>query len=53
MLTIQDRMLDHTCAGYGRREFLKAGALGLGGFTLSGLLKAKAAGLAQGTPFRN
>ena len=53
MLTIQDRMLNHTCAGYGRREFLKAGALGLGGFTLSGLLKAKAAGLAQGKPFRN
>ena len=53
MLTIQDRMLNHTCAGYGRREFLKAGALGLGGFTLSGLLKAKAAGLAQGKPFHN
>ena len=53
MLTIQDRMLNHTCAGFGRREFLKAGALGLAGFTLQDLLKVKAAGLTQGKPFKN
>ncbi|SVD95742.1 uncharacterized protein METZ01_LOCUS448596, partial [marine metagenome] len=53
MLTIQDRMLNHTCAGFGRREFLKAGALGMAGFSLQDLLKVKAASLAQGKPFKN
>jgi len=53
MLTVEDKMLNQTCAGFGRREFLRAGALGLGGFTLPGLLKVKAAGLTQGKPFKN
>jgi uncharacterized protein (DUF1501 family) len=43
MLTISDRKPNRTCAGTSRREFLKIGALGLGGLTLSNFLAAKAA----------
>jgi len=53
MLTILDKLPNQTCEGFGRREFLKAGALGIGGLTLPGLLQAKAAGLAAGKPLRN
>src|SRR5262245_17278835 len=43
MLTIFDPKPNRTCAGASRREFLKIGALGLGGLTLPNLLAAKAA----------
>lgn len=36
------------CEGIRRREFLQAGALGLGGLTLSDLLRARAAAASQG-----
>lgn len=42
MLTIQDNRCAHTCAGYSRREFLRIGSLGLGGWTLAQLLQARA-----------
>lgn len=53
MLAVSDFMPNQTCSGMGRRDFLRAGALGIGGLTLPGLLQTKAAGLAQGKPFRN
>ena len=53
MLTLMDKLPNQTCEGIGRRDFLKAGTLGVGGLTLPGLLRTKAAGLAQGKPFRN
>ena len=37
------------CDGASRRDFLKIGALGLGGFMLPDLLRARAAAAAQGT----
>jgi uncharacterized protein (DUF1501 family) len=42
MLTVQDRGFARTCSGRSRREFLRIGALGLGGLTLPDLLAAKA-----------
>jgi hypothetical protein len=42
MLTISDTQCAHTCAGYSRRDFLRVGGLGLGGLTLSGMLRARA-----------
>jgi uncharacterized protein (DUF1501 family) len=58
MLTLSDKMPNQTCQGLGRRDFLKAGALGgfglgLGNLTLPGLLEAKAKALANGKPMRN
>ncbi len=53
MFTLSDTKPNQTCAGFGRRDFLKAGALGMSGLTLPGLLSTKAAGLARGKPFRN
>jgi hypothetical protein len=41
------------CDGASRRDFLKVGALGLGGFMLPDLLRARAAAAAQGKPTRN
>src|SRR5688572_18862771 len=38
------------CDGVGRREFLKVGALGLGGISLPTLLQARAAGAAGAAP---
>jgi uncharacterized protein (DUF1501 family) len=43
MLTVCDPRPNRTCAGVSRRDFLRIGALGLGGLTLPGLLAAKAA----------
>jgi uncharacterized protein (DUF1501 family) len=43
MLTLSDRKPNRTCSGTSRRDFLKIGALGLGGLTLPNLLAAKAA----------
>ena len=53
MLSITDDKLNQTCAGFGRRDFLRAGALGLGGFSLPGLLQAKSDALAKGKPLKN
>ena len=56
MLTLSDHKPNQTCAGLGRRDFLKAGVLGglgLGSLTLPGLLEAKAKAVAQGKPMRN
>jgi hypothetical protein len=44
MLRLFDRGHAHDCQGYSRREFLRIGSLALGGLTLPGLLKARAAG---------
>ena len=44
MLTISDTRFAHTCEGYTRRDFLRVGSLGFGGFTLAGLLRARANG---------
>ena len=53
MFTLSDHKPNQTCQGLGRRDFLKAGALGglglgLGNLTLPGLLEAKAMAMAQG-----
>ena len=56
MFTLSDHKPNQTCAGLGRRDFLKAGALGglgLGSLTLPSLLEAKAKALANGKPMRN
>jgi Protein of unknown function (DUF1501) len=42
-----------TCDGSTRRDFLKVGALGLGGLLLPDLLRARAAAAAAGRPTRN
>jgi hypothetical protein len=42
MLTLSDHKLDKNCSGFSRREFLKVGTLGLGGFSLAGLMRASA-----------
>jgi len=41
MLSIADDRLAHCCAGYTRRDFLRIGALGVGGLTLADLLRAR------------
>jgi len=41
------------CAGGSRRDFLKVGALGMGGLTLSDLLRSRAQASAAGQPTRN
>ena len=43
MFTIWDRAESRNCSGVSRRNFLKVGALGIGGFTLADLLRAEAA----------
>jgi hypothetical protein len=43
MLTIQGHRQGRFCDGQSRREFLKIGALGIGGLTLADLLRAEAA----------
>jgi hypothetical protein len=42
MLTFQDSNTSVDCGGRSRRDFLRVGALGLGGLTLPGLLAAQA-----------
>ena len=42
MLTIMDRKPNRTCQGLGRREFLRIGALGIGGLALPQLLATRA-----------
>src|SRR5476651_695334 len=41
------------CDGSTRRDFLKAGALGMGGFALADLLRARATATENGQPTRN
>src|SRR6202162_2519971 len=41
------------CNGTTRRDFLKIGALGMGGLLLPDLLRARARAAAQGQPTRN
>jgi len=53
MLTIQDRVRQHSCSGWSRREFLRVGALGAGGLSLASLLAIKAQAAAQGIPVRD
>jgi uncharacterized protein (DUF1501 family) len=48
MLTLSDRRPDRTCAGRSRRDFLRVGALGLGGLALPDLLRARAAAPGSG-----
>jgi hypothetical protein len=49
MFTLMDKLLDRNCSGFARREFLRAGSLGMfGGLTLPNLLQIKA--LAKSKP---
>jgi hypothetical protein len=48
MLNLWTERARPTCAGTTRREFLQIGTLGLGGLTLPGLLRARAAGTDAG-----
>jgi hypothetical protein len=47
MLTLRDTRDDRNCQGFGRREFLRIGGLGLGGLSLPSLLAARAGGVAS------
>src|SRR5438128_248982 len=42
MLTIHDMLLNRTCQGYSRRDFLRIGTLGAGAFSLPNLLQTQA-----------
>ncbi len=53
MLTISGTGVDRNCEGFSRREFLRVGALGIGGLTLSQLLAVKQAAAASGSPVRD
>lgn len=52
MLSVTDTRLAHTCEGFARRDFLRIGALGMGGLTLAHLLRAKASGSELGSAVR-
>ncbi len=53
MLTLRLSRHGTTCDGRSRRDFLKAGVLGLGGLALPDLLRLRAAEGARGKPTRN
>ncbi len=53
MLTFSTKRAGATCDGASRRDFLKVGALGMGGFALSDLLRARAQASAAGRTTRN
>src|SRR3954447_10262758 len=53
MLTLLSSRNGTACDGTTRRDFLRVGALGLGGLTLPGLLKARAEAAKAGKPTRN
>jgi hypothetical protein len=53
MLTLHSSRNGTACDGTTRRDFLRIGALGLGGLTLPGLLKARAEAVKTGKPTRN
>ncbi|MEX2185769.1 MAG: DUF1501 domain-containing protein [Pirellulales bacterium] len=42
MISIADNRLAHCCAGFSSRDFLRIGALGVGGLTLADLLRLRA-----------
>ncbi|MEM7233976.1 MAG: DUF1501 domain-containing protein [Planctomycetota bacterium] len=48
MLTLSSELGPRDCSGVARRDFLRIGALGLGGFTVANLLEAKALAASQG-----
>ncbi len=50
MFSLSDVRPDRDCQGYCRREFLRIGALGLGGLTLPGVLASRAAAASEGRP---
>jgi len=48
MLTLMDKLPDRNCSGFARREFLRAGSLGMfGGLTLPNMLQIKALARSQ------
>src|SRR5581483_6200819 len=53
MFTLFSNRKKSDCAGGTRRDFLKAGALGMGGLMLPDLLRARAAAAAAGQQTRN
>ncbi|MEX2214278.1 MAG: DUF1501 domain-containing protein [Phycisphaeraceae bacterium] len=53
MLTFTDKQRARDCQGYRRRDFLKLGALGLGGLALPGLLARHAAAAGAPTGIRD
>ena len=53
MLNVFGNRQGSTCDGSSRRDFLKVGALGLGGLTLPGLLKARAEQAKSGKQTKN
>ncbi len=53
MLNLWGNKVRTDCSGVGRRDFLKAGALGLTGLTLADLLKLRSAAANAGTPTRD
>src|SRR5689334_7780382 len=53
MFQLWGNRLRSTCDGGSRRDFLKVGALGLGGLMLPDLLRARAAAATAGRPTRN
>src|SRR6516164_5932741 len=53
MLQLWSNRRYKACDGSTRRDFLKVGALGMGGFLLSDLLRQRAQATAQGQPTRN
>jgi len=53
MLNVIGSRTGKTCDGASRRDFLKVGALGMGGLTLPGLLKARAEQAKTGKPTKN
>ncbi|MGF1582935.1 MAG: DUF1501 domain-containing protein [Gemmataceae bacterium] len=53
MLTVSSDSWTKDCEGHSRRDFLKVGALGLGGLTLPALLQAQAQASEAGSHIRN
>jgi len=54
MLTLWGKSRGSCCDGIGRRDFMRIGALGLGGMALSDVLRAKAAGtVASSSPAKS
>src|SRR5260370_580017 len=53
MFTLRGSRTGTTCDGASRRDFLKAGVLGLGGLALPDLLRLRAADAARGKPTKS
>lgn len=52
MFLLRDQQYQHDCSGASRRDFLRIGALGLGGWSLPQLLAARANAAPGSDPFR-